>query len=291
MLGIRKPLRRSHARIAGARANPVMKREASAGRLPGARWAALGAVALAAFVAIATPVGANIVNRVLPPSTDAEPKAGGGFAVAVRVIPKCGQQYALADAINPQTEAAELDGFSSGGTDGRQAFLRDHRGAPLGTITVEAVFTGKSRLPTRILDVQIDRLETSTSLKGTSLRTSCQGDPPARSVEVNLDSPPRELMSQGRPYFAEKDLEVSLEERENLRIFLTANAKSYRWIFVVHYLDAAGRVTQGYVGTDGRIYDRSDAVPKDVEFSLSGPAASYDVTYEESGGRLYPVGN
>jgi hypothetical protein len=261
----------------------------SSRHISGKAWAVIGTVALAAVTAIAATIGANVGARVVPPPDEPEPEPGSGFTAAVNVIPKCGQHYALADTIDPKTQAADLLAVSTAAAGAMEAFLIDHRGAPQNTITVEIVFTGTSRLPTRILDVKVDRIKTSTNLNGTALRTRCEGDPPARPVEVDLDAPPRELMSQGKPYFDAKDLEVSVEERENLRVFATAKAHSYRWIFAVHFLDGAGKATKGYLGLDGRIYDRSEEVPEDVEFSLTGPATSYSVVYEESGGRFYLV--
>jgi hypothetical protein len=258
-------------------------------RVSGKAWAAVGAVVFAAVTAIAATIGANVGNRVVPPPVDPAPVPGSGFTAAVNVIPKCGQHYSLADVIHPQTQAADLHAVSISDTAAMQVFLREHRGAPQSSITVEIVFTGTSRLPTRILDVKVDRLKTSTNLKGTALRTRCEGDPPARPVEVDLDLPPRDLVSQGKPYFDGKDLEVSIEERENLRMFVTAMANSYRWIFAVHYLDSTGVTTQGYLGVDGKIRDRPEEVPEDAEFSLTGPAPSYGVIYEASGGRFYLV--
>jgi hypothetical protein len=293
MLGSRKSSRKSRGTSGGgsssARAGAAGATPAGGQRLSLKAWAAFGTVGLAAVTAIAATIGGNIGNRVVPPPVVPEPEPGGGFTAAVNVIPKCGQHYALTNTIDPQTQAADLHAVSTSDASAMQAFLRGHDGAPQSTITVEIVFTGTSRLPTRILDVKVDRLKTSANLNGTALRTRCEGDPPARPVEVDLDAPPRELTSQGKPYFDGKDLEVSVEVRENLRVFVTAKANSYRWIFAVRYLDGTGKVTKAYLGADERAYDRLDAVPEDAEFNLTGPARSYGVSYEASGGRFYLV--
>ncbi len=148
-----------------------------------------------------------------------------------------------------------------------QALLAKHQGAAQSTVTVEVVFTGTSVHPTRILDVKIDRLRRPANL--TSLRTECPGDPPARLLEVDLDTPPRDLMSDGEPYFVSKDLEVSIEERENLRIFVTAGECSCRWMFAVDYLDSTVTATRAYFGVHCQLHDWAEDVPQDAEFSLT----------------------
>ncbi|MEU7971011.1 hypothetical protein AB0B48_03120 [Micromonospora sp. NPDC049089] len=283
------PVRRS-PRTTG-RASDVAGPTGGMRRLSFKALTAIGTLATALVMAIVTAIGSNIGGWFVSAPPEPEPKPGSAFTAGIHIKPKCGQHYALAKALDPRTQAADLHALSVRDDGEMEAFLRAHRGSPQDTITVEVIFTGMSRTPTRILDVKIERLRVSPVLDGTALRTSCEGDPLARPVEVDLDTPPRELMSQGQPYFDQKDLEVSVEERENLRIVASAKANSYRWIFVVQYIDGSGNVAQGYLGADGQLHAQPDDVPQDAEFSLTGTATSYQVTYTESGGRFYLDGD
>ncbi|WP_433494911.1 hypothetical protein ACQP26_03305 [Micromonospora sp. CA-248089] len=242
----------------------------------------LGVVVTAAAVAGAT----AYVNRSVPPPPEPTPTPGSGFEPAVRRIPKCGQSYAIGRTLDPQTEAAELLSIDRGGPS-FDDFLQRQHASPIGTITIEIVFTGRLQRPTRILDVRVARLETTQNLAGTELRTYCGGDPPARAVELDLDTPPRALISDKKPYFDGRDLDVTVEQRETLRISASARLHGYRWVFAIDHIDGSGVTVTSYLDANGGLYQDIAQVPDDAEFSLTGAAKTYGVRYQESGGRFY----
>lgn len=214
------------------------------------------------------------------PERSAEASTGGTFAVAVSIIYKCGQAYALPGRLDPQTEAGKLN------SEPMPQVLEEFGGSPQSTVTIEMIFSGGTERPTRILDVTVDRLETAPNLDGSALYTPCQGDKQTISTFLNLDHPPRSLMDGNQAYFDGHDLDVTSTDRETLRIAVTAAEHSYHWIFAIRYLNAADAVATAYVGNDGRLYDRPDQVPASVVFSLTGPASKYAVAYQASDGRF-----
>jgi hypothetical protein len=239
--------------------------------------AAVGVVMAATAVAVITP----LINNAL------DPKPGGAFTPGISVVPRCGQGYALPDPVDPRTQAAELLAIGPQNNVEIDRFIKARRGAATGTITVEITFTGTSQRRTRILSVDVARLTQTANLAGTSLKTPCEGDPPVRAVELDLDEPPRSLMSSSSPYFDKHDLDVTVEERETLRIFASANNNSYRWVFAVRYVAGTGQPVTGYLGTDGHLHSVLEQVSTENEFSLTGQAKSYAVSYKASGGRFY----
>ncbi|BBH70708.1 hypothetical protein ACTI_73930 [Actinoplanes sp. OR16] len=240
----------------------------------------IGAALLAVAVTVAGAFGTRLVDRIMGP----EP--GSGFEPAVAVIPRCGQVYAMDRVIDPDTGAAELLSLDGAGTAGFDDFLREQRAAPVESITVEITFTGQDQHPTRILDVRVEALQTAPNAAGTELATYCGGDPPTRTVTLDMDTPPRSLMSEGKPYFDGHDLDVSAQERETLRVSVSAARGNYRWYFAIDHIDGSNARTTSYIGRAGKLYTDAAEVPADDYFGVTGAAKAYGARYTETSGRF-----
>ncbi|SCL20488.1 hypothetical protein GA0074692_0880 [Micromonospora pallida] len=89
------------------------------------------------------------------------------------------------------------------------------------------------------------------------------------------------------PYFDRHDLDVTVEERETLRISVSARLHGYRWVFAIDHIDGSGAHVTSYLDSQGRLYDDIAHIPGEAEFSLTGAAKAYGARYQESGGRFY----
>ncbi|BCY11835.1 hypothetical protein [Actinoplanes sp. L3-i22] len=251
-----------------------------------AMTAKIGGALLAIIVIAVGAWASKQAERHVPPAPDPKPTPGSGFEPAVTVIPRCGQIYAIDRVVDPDTDAAQLLGLAGSGAAGFNDFLRTERAAPVGSITVEVVFTGLLERPTRILDVRVDGLATTPSTAGTELQTYCGGDPPTRSVTLDMDTPPRSLMSAGKAYFTDRDLDVSVTERETLRISVSAARQNYRWYFAIDHIDATGARATSYLDAAGHLHTDPARVPVADFFAVTGAAKSYGARYTETGGRF-----
>ncbi|MET8152291.1 hypothetical protein ACIBSW_10750 [Actinoplanes sp. NPDC049668] len=252
-------------------------------------WQRLSAKIIALVVAVVTAVlvaaATAYVNRVVPPP-EPVPTPGSGFQPAVGTIPACGQVYALDRVVDPRTGAAPLLAVDGSDTPAFDALLDRERAAPVGAITVEIVITGRLQRPTRILDVRADGVRAEPSAAGTELTTDCAGDSQTRLVTLDMDRPPRSLMHSGKPFFAEHDLDVTVTERETLRVSVTAQRRSYRWVFRIDHIDGAGARTTSYLDARGRLHRDRARVPEDAYFRITGAAKAYGARYIEEGGRF-----
>nr|BFE70415.1 hypothetical protein GCM10020092_037160 [Actinoplanes digitatis] len=105
-------------------------------------------------------------------------------------------------------------------------------------------------------------------------------------VTLDMDRPPRSLMHSGKPFFAEHDLDVTVAERETLRVSVTAQRRSYRWVFGIDHVDGAGARTTSYLDARGRLHRDRARVPEDDYFRITGAASTYGARYIEEGGRF-----
>ncbi|GAB4054927.1 hypothetical protein [Catellatospora paridis] len=249
------------------------------------RW--ISGLVTAVVVAAGGAVATGLVNGLFI-DEPAPVLPGGGFTAGVSAVYACGQTYALAGGLDPDTGAGPLYELANASRPQMAQVLREQGGAAQTSVTVELILTGTSTRPTRILGVDVARLRTAPTLDGTLLRTPCDGTESVIPVSVDLDTAPRAMMSGSRPYFDGRNLDVSIDDRETLRVNMTAKQHSYSWIFAIRYIDSSGATATSYLDADGRIHTDPDNVLRDAEFTLTGPANRYAYVYRQSGSKFYP---
>ncbi|GLY03772.1 MULTISPECIES: hypothetical protein [Actinoplanes] len=248
-------------------------------------------VIVASVTAAGAALATAVVNQIVPPpavpaTPEPTPAPGSGFQAAVATIPDCGQVYALDRVVDPRTGAAPLLALDGSSAPAFDDFLAREKASPVGRITVEMVFTGLFPSPTRILGVRVDGLRQGPNSAGTSMTTACEGDSSTRAVTLDMDTAPRSLRQAGRPYFDGHDLDVSIVDRETLRITVTARRHGYSWFFAIDHIDGAGKQVTDYLDVHGTLHGERHEVREDGRFRITGTAGTYGASYVEDGARF-----
>jgi hypothetical protein len=245
----------------------------------------LVSLAVTGFVTKATEIGTERFFGKGPTATSATAPgdpSGRGFQIAVDLVYREGQAFALPRAVTSGKYAAQLlAGFPDLQHD-MTAFLRDTMGQAQRSLTAKIVFTGTVDRPARIIGLRVQKTRTAPNLSGTAIRTSSAGEPGTIPLTVELDHATPRVLSHGKPYFPGHDIEVTRNIRETFAAQFIAARHSYRWVIAVDYVTAAGATDTVYVDTLGRLYGRPDQVSAAYQFGLTGPAPSYRVVYADN---------